>query len=361
MVTGSIGCWAQKSSSLVLFVILFGVWGQPVHAQDQVTILDVMYTATKDNTSDSHYRVMQKAGTPTNWRSPIDYAAGKMHARVDVISKPSNKKTLFNICFEGTPSYACLPYQPMPYTGTGVFEWEPSLPGIYQYNMVDWSKPISKIALILKDEAQNKPQGSPDFYPTTLHVTLTLVRPGATFKPPAIIAPDAGMPKDAGMPDAGDEDPIAGSGGSSRSGSGGSSRAGSGGSNAGSGGSGGSGGNGGSGAPIVPPMRPMAGSGGTGGSGGGRAGSGGNAGASAGSGGMVGAAASGAAAQGATSGTMNPPATPPAAGMFQPPATSSDSGGCAINTSRGPGASASWWALLAAAGCALWLRRARRS
>ena len=188
MVMGSGVCWTQAG---LIAVVLLGGSALPVRAQDQVVILDETYTATSANTEDSHYRTVQKPGTPTNWRSPIDYASGKIHARVDVISKPSNKKTLFNICFEGTPSYACLPYQPTPYTTTGVFEWEPSLPGIYQYSMVDWSKPIKKIALILKDENQNKPQGSPDFYPTKLHVTLTLLKPGATFKPP-VVEPEDG-------------------------------------------------------------------------------------------------------------------------------------------------------------------------
>jgi hypothetical protein len=197
----------KRSAQAAAVAVLLAGSALPVRAQDQVVVLDVMYTATSANTMDSHYRVTQKAGTPTNWRSPVDYAAGKIHARVDVIAKPSNKKTLFNICFEGTPSYACMPYQPTPYTATGAFEWEPAFSSFYQYDMVDWSKPISKIALILKDENQNKPQGSPDFYPTTLHVTLTLVRAGATYKPPAVEPVDAGMAQDAGMPDAGEPEP----------------------------------------------------------------------------------------------------------------------------------------------------------
>lgn len=329
MVAGSRVCWTL----LGLISAALGAWAQPVRAQDQVTILDLMYTATSANTSDSHYRVMQKAGTPTNWRAPIDYASGKIHARVDVIAKPSNKKTLFNICFEGTPSYACMPYQPTPYTGTGVFEWEPSFMGFYQYSMVDWSKPISKIALILKDETEKKPQGSPDFYPTTLHVTLTLVRPGATFKPPATMPMDAGMP-DAGKPDAGEppEEPPASA-------------------------------DSGTGSQPVPPVDPPvtmpppqrpapAGSA-----------AGAN---SAGAGGMAGTPATGAAAQPAPPGASTPgapqaPAAAPAATSGQPPATSSEAtGGCAINTSRGP-TLAGWLVLLALVGRALWLRMRLRS
>lgn len=166
------------------------------HAQDQFVLVDETYTATSANTMDSHYRVDPHAATPSNWRAPIDYASGKVHARLDVIAKPSSKKTLYNICFEATPSYACMPYAM--YSTTGVVEIEFPFSSFYQYNDVDWSKGVRDIALILKDENQTKMQGSPDFYPTTIHATITVIKPGATYVPPADVMMDAGMPEDAG-------------------------------------------------------------------------------------------------------------------------------------------------------------------
>ena len=180
----------------------------PAHAQDQFVVVEQTYTATSANTMDSHFFVDPRAGTPANWRTPIDYASGKVHARLDVIDKPSTKKTLYNICFEATPSYACMPYAM--YSTTGVVDIEFPFSSFYQYNDVDWSKGVRDIALILKDENETKMQGSPDFYPTTVHVTLTVIKPGATYVPPAEMM-DPGMPADAGTPeDAGE--PVADAG-----------------------------------------------------------------------------------------------------------------------------------------------------
>jgi len=211
MFAGSMARWTARARArartwLIASLLAAGLGGSalPVRAQDQFVLLDETYTATAANTSDSHYRVSPRAGTPTNWRAPIDFAAGRVYARLDVKSKPSSKLTLYNICFEATPSYACMPYGR--YTSTGVVEFDHAFSGFYQYDMVDWTKGVRQIALILKDETEKKMQGSPDFYPTTIHVTLTVVRAGATYVPPAATV-DAGMPQDAGMPDAGEPEP----------------------------------------------------------------------------------------------------------------------------------------------------------
>jgi hypothetical protein len=158
---------------------------------DQFVVVDATYTATKDNTDDSHFRVDPEDGTPDNWRSPIDYASGDAYVRLEVIEKPSAVKTLYNICYEATPSYACMPYSPT-YTAPGVYEFNYPFSAFYQYDQVDWSQGIKDIALILKDENQNKPQGDPDFYPTKIHVTITIVAPGSTYVPPSA-AQDAGL------------------------------------------------------------------------------------------------------------------------------------------------------------------------
>ena len=57
---------------------------------------------------------------------------------------------------------------------------------------------MRQIALILKDENGTKVQGDPAFYPTQIHITLTIVAPGSTYVPPATEPQDAGI--DAGPP-----------------------------------------------------------------------------------------------------------------------------------------------------------------
>lgn len=173
---------AKKLSSPRL-VLLIALGATPAKAQ-QFVVTNLTYTATKDNTTDSHYFAAPLPGTPTDWRSPIDYASGKAYVRLEVISKPSDRKTLYNVCYEGNPTAACMGYSP-PYTKPGVVEFSSDLSSIWQYGAVDWSKGVNRMALILKDENGTKVQGDSAFYPTTIHVTITIVAKGATYVPPS--------------------------------------------------------------------------------------------------------------------------------------------------------------------------------
>jgi hypothetical protein len=91
-----------------------------------------------------------------------------------------------------------MPYSPV-YTGTGVVEFSHPFSAFYQYKDVDWSKGVKQVALILKDENGTKMQGNPDFYPTRVRITLTVVRPGAGYVAPAQPG-DASTPRDAAAP-----------------------------------------------------------------------------------------------------------------------------------------------------------------
>jgi hypothetical protein len=183
-----------------------GLCALPVHAQ-QLLLVDATYTATAQNTSSSHYRIMPLAGTPTNWRAPVDYAAGTMFVRMEVIEKPSDRKTLVTICFEGNVK-TCMPYPPA-YTAPGVYNFSWRIDSFWQYAMVDWTKGVQQVAVVLKTETEVEAQGDPLFYPAKMHVTVSIVPPGQTFVPPAT-QDDAGVPKDAGVtpptPDAGQPD-----------------------------------------------------------------------------------------------------------------------------------------------------------
>jgi hypothetical protein len=190
---------------LCLALAGLGCCAWSAQAQHQFVVAEATYTATTQNTMDSHFFVMPAAGTPANWRAPTDYASGTAHARVEVLEKPSTRKTLYNICFEGTPTAACMGYSPV-YTAPGVLDFSFAFSTFYQYSAVDWTKGINRVALILKDENGNKMQGDAAFYPTKIHVTITIVAPDATYVPPtfgsdagtdAAVA-DAGVVKDAG-------------------------------------------------------------------------------------------------------------------------------------------------------------------
>src|SRR5262245_32747431 len=127
----------------------------PVHAQP-LKIVDETYTATAQNTQKSHYRINVIAGTPTNWRTPVDYGNGSVSIRYEVLEKPSAANTIFNICFEGSTKI-CSPYPPV-YSAPGVYNFSWQLSEFWQYAMIDWTQGIKDIAVVLKTEAEVEAQ-----------------------------------------------------------------------------------------------------------------------------------------------------------------------------------------------------------
>jgi hypothetical protein len=148
-------------------------------------LLDTTYTATTDNTRDSKYDTTPSLTTPANWRSPIDYVGrdgrGMVQIALDVRDKPSSAKTLFNVCLENSSNYACMPYPPA-YKTSGALTFTAPFNSFFQYSAVDWTKRITKVSLVLKDQDQNIPATRDTattalFYPTTIHVVLTVLPP----------------------------------------------------------------------------------------------------------------------------------------------------------------------------------------
>jgi hypothetical protein len=166
---------AARCATFVALVAPF-----PAHAQ-QFVLVDQTYTATKDNTEDSHFTAELKSGIPADMKAPTNYAEGSVHVDLEIIEAPSSMATKYNICLENSSNYACLPY--VDYAGKGTHDADPKLQSIWQYDKVDWTKGVTKVSLILKDSNEQKVQGNADYYPYKAHVTLTMVAKGATFDP----------------------------------------------------------------------------------------------------------------------------------------------------------------------------------
>ena len=173
-----------------------GFYAWPAHALDQFVLVDVTYTATAQNTSDSHYRVDPSGNTPTNWRSPVDFTGGKAYVHLEVLEKPSSEKTIYNICFDGASNSTCMGYPPA-YTMTGTYDFSFAFNTFWQYDSYNWDKGVKDVALILKDNGGTKVQGDAKFYPTKIHVTISVVPAGEMYQPPAAAA-DGGQSADAG-------------------------------------------------------------------------------------------------------------------------------------------------------------------
>lgn len=164
-------------------------------AQDQFVIADATFTATAQNTMQSQYPIAPLPAAPANWKSPVDFSSGTMYVRYEVLEKPSNATTYGNICFEQGKTLTCQGYPP-PYTSTGVTMNNAKLPTFWQYSMIDWTKKIDRVYVVLKDGSMSIVQGNAMFYPTKLHVTVTVVAPGKTYvmPPPTADDTDAGAP-----------------------------------------------------------------------------------------------------------------------------------------------------------------------
>jgi hypothetical protein len=194
----------MRRSAIALFALaLFTPAGA---AAEQLTIVDVQYEHSATTTSDSHYRIDPSAQTPPDLTGPIDYADGSVHLRLEVLTKPDGgAPTKFQVCFEATPTYACTDQSPT-YTNVGTIEWDSPFSRFWSPGQVDWSQGLGRVAIILKDDANNKPAGDPRYMPSQVHLTLTLVSAGSTYeRMPAevdagVSVVDAGsaIPSDAG-------------------------------------------------------------------------------------------------------------------------------------------------------------------
>jgi hypothetical protein len=191
----------MKSTGSTACAVVFGLWAlssaSATHAQEQFLLLDTTYTATSQNTEDSHYAAMPAAGIPGDWRSPTDYTQGKAYVELDILQKPSDASTLYNICFENDSGAACLPYGPA-YTATGHTAWSANFSAFWNFDALDWTKGVTKVSLILKDMMENKKQGDADFYPYKAHVVISIVPQGAKYVMPASSGGAAGAAASAG-------------------------------------------------------------------------------------------------------------------------------------------------------------------
>ena len=224
-------CRIRRRFGAFAVALAVGSLGSSAALADQFVVVDSTWDHTPD-LADSHYRVLPTAATPADWKSPIDYASGTAHVRLEVFTKPTATPTKFQVCFEATPTYACTDQSPT-YTTVGVLDWETPFSNFWSPpgETVDWSQGTKKIALILKDTKNGKPSAdnvgadtAALYTPTHVRMVVTIVAPGSTYEPPpppfdgGVIDSDGGVLVDGGA-DSG-TDPAASSSTSSSSGGG---------------------------------------------------------------------------------------------------------------------------------------------
>jgi hypothetical protein len=152
----------------------------------QFILLDETYTATAMNVdSEARYNTTPRFGIPEDWTKPINFTDGMVFVELEILEKPTNVSTLYNICFKNSID-ACMPYAP-PYTKPGHYAFKSDFGLFWNHEIIDWSKGVSKIQIYLKNDKEEKRPGTDiNFYPMKAHVTVTVVAPGATYIPPLL-------------------------------------------------------------------------------------------------------------------------------------------------------------------------------
>lgn len=181
---------------------------KPSHAE-QLTLFDVTFDFTWEDAinaspSKSHYYVKSdklNAQRPTNWMTPIDYRAGKVHIYLEVLEKPEGgQKQGWALCYVGGGSYGC-PYTKY-YTEKGVYESDVDMTSFYNNATIDWTKGITEVDLVytINDSGQGHVHFFPELKdkttPTKVRIAMVQVAKGSTYD--ASMLPGAGNPGGSG-------------------------------------------------------------------------------------------------------------------------------------------------------------------
>ena len=89
--------WICRRAGAFFVVVAAVSLGSSAALADQFVVVDSTWDHTPD-LADSHYRVVPTAATPADWKSPIDYASGMAHVRLEVFTKPTDTPTKFQAC-----------------------------------------------------------------------------------------------------------------------------------------------------------------------------------------------------------------------------------------------------------------------
>jgi hypothetical protein len=219
---------------------------------EQFVLIDSTFTFTKQqaDANDSHYYgSVLNAARPADWTAPVDYRNGTVHIRAEILDKPAGGEiTQWVLCYIAEepigPGYGCTGTGT--YTEEGVYEVDVDMTSWWQNEAIDWTRGISEMHLVLKDEDDStgfahQREDVEHFFPTKVRITMIQVSEGSTYDPSQFPGgdgePDAGSnhsDDDAGMDGGSDgsgddsddndgsDDMTAGSGNGNGNGSGGS-------------------------------------------------------------------------------------------------------------------------------------------
>ena len=220
-----------RISGLALGAASIALLPRVAHAE-QFLLFDAQFTFTWEDAinatpSKSHFYVKESnflnKARPVNWLTPVNYRAGKVHIRLEVLEKPAGGQMQgWARCYVGNAgSYGC-PYTDY-YTDVGIYERDVKMDSFYNNATIDWSKGIKEVDLVYT--INNSGSGHVHFFPelkdkttpTKVRIVMVQVSEGGTYDPSILASGGSGTGGAGGG--AGSGGASAGSGGAAVAGS----------------------------------------------------------------------------------------------------------------------------------------------
>ena len=172
-----------------------------------LVLIDTTYTHRGDLEGGSKaFSLFDLSGLPDNLSSPVNYADGTLHQRLEVQRKPSDVPVTYQLCafqadgsafagFGSASQYACSSEAGLSFLYPGVYEHSQPMRSLERYGTVDWQESLSRAMLVLEDRDGNPVDdrygfagswyGSPVFdlyFPMEVRYTALIVPSGGTFE-----------------------------------------------------------------------------------------------------------------------------------------------------------------------------------
>lgn len=133
------------------------------------------------------------AAAPANWKTPVDYAAGTLHFRLEVQEKPGATGVTAQVCLQqdgrATGKLACA--KDYAFFDKGVYDWSQPVAELQGASGIDWTRKPQELVLLHKDcfgklvsSKTTDWVGTPFltlYYPMQAKLSVVAVSPGATF------------------------------------------------------------------------------------------------------------------------------------------------------------------------------------
>lgn len=167
----------------------------PLPPGEELLVYDLNREVTTEDRGFPYGDAAVTAAGNIDWTSPINFADGTMHFRVEIFHQPVPKDMKLQICFwqNGTTLESCSPLAALIGNPGATAEWSVAVSKMYKKDglPIDWSQPRSRVRVAIKNSKGipvsdigdwNWGGDDPDeWYPLDMRFTAVVVEKGAGF------------------------------------------------------------------------------------------------------------------------------------------------------------------------------------